>query len=108
MDTPKKPKREGKKMAQDQTLKRRGISSRTVVAATKLWDALQELKGLSIERAECGSDFDEADFGPEQDLNHLTPFMVGSFLDTHAPAISAFVEDVGTPARKTLLLQLRR
>jgi hypothetical protein len=108
MNRPKKPKREGKKMAQDQTLKRRGIASRTVVAATKLQDALHELKGLSVERAKCGSDFADEDFGPEQDLGHLTPYMVGSFLDTHAPAISAFVEDVGTPARREILIQLRR
>lgn len=93
-------------MAQDQTAKRRNIATNAVIHATAVYDHLQALKQLTAERAVAGN-FVDADFDGT-DLQHLTPFMIGSLLDTHAPAISNFLEDAGTPARKQVFLEVRR
>jgi hypothetical protein len=93
-------------MAQDQTDKRRNIATNAIAYATQLWDALLALKELSEERAIAGN-FVDTDFDGT-DMKHLTPFMIGSLLDTHAPAIYNFVADAGTPARLDILLEVRR
>lgn len=93
-------------MAQDQTFKRRQLASRAIVAATALWDSLVELHEISQERGVSGNFVDEDFTG--SDLAHLTPFMIGSLIDIHAPDIKAFVEDAGMPARLTVLLEVRR
>jgi len=93
-------------MPQDQTEKRRNIATNAVIHATALWDALVALEELTAERVVAGN-FVDTDFDGT-DLVHLTPFMIGSLLDTHAPAIKAFVEDAGTPARRQVLLEVRK
>ncbi len=93
-------------MSQDLTTKRRNIASNAVFYATQLWDALLALQELSAEHVVAGN-FEDADFDTT-DLQHLTPFMIGSLLDTHIPAIYDFVTDAGTPARKDTILEVRR
>lgn len=93
-------------MAQDNTQKRRQMAREAIIAATKLWDALQELAELKLERATAGN-FVDADFEAGE-LAHLTPFMIGSLIDTHAPDIKAFVEDAGAPARLDVILGVRQ
>lgn len=93
-------------MAQDQTDKRRNIATNAVFYATQLWDSLNALKELAAEHVVAGN-FEDADF-EVTDLKHLTPFMIGSLLDIHVPAIYDFVTDSGTPAREDTLLGVRR
>ena len=94
-------------MAQDLSAKRLNIASQTVEAATKLWDAAQELKQLRAERAVAGNfTDDELQLGPEgrgTDLKHLSAFMIGSLLDTHIPDLITAIE-----AKQQILLEVRR
>jgi hypothetical protein len=92
-------------MAQSVVAKRRNIASNAVIQATVFYDALRALSDLSAERAELG-DFVQTDFDGT-DLEHLTPFVVGSLLDIVVPAIRTFV-DVTDATRKHMLLQMRR
>lgn len=93
-------------MAQSLVNKRRNIATNAVIHATQLWDHLQALKGLALERAQAGN-FEQTDFD-DTDLEHLTPFMIGSLLDTIIPGIAGYVEDSANPARRDILLQVRR
>lgn len=93
-------------MAAVQTDKRRNIATNAIIHATALWDHLLALKALAEERAVAGN-FEDADF-TGTDLKHVTPFAIGSLLDTIVPDIYDFITDAGTPARKTILLEVRR
>lgn len=86
---------------QDQTAKRLNIATRTVEAATRLWDAAQELKQVKAERAVAGN-FVDVEF-ENTDLKHLTAFMIGSLLDTHVPELLTAIE-----AKQQILLEVRR
>ena len=95
--------------AQDQSRKRQNIATNAVIHATALWDAIQALELLRQERGQAGN-FVDADF-TESDLIHLTPFMIGSLLDTITPELKTAIEggSVGAnAARKDILLQVRR
>lgn len=88
-------------MAQDQTLKRRHIAEAAIDAATKLWDAILALKQAAAERAVAGNFVDDDFTG--MNLVHLTPFMIGTFLDTTVPALVDAIDN-----HQQLLLEVRR
>jgi hypothetical protein len=95
-------------MAQDQTRKRQNIASKAAVASTQLWDAVQTLSELSLERAQSGN-FADADFDNSTNA-YMTPFLVGLLLDTVAPAIKTFMEaPIGGNGAipRDILLQMR-
>jgi len=95
--------------AQDQSNKRRNIASRAVTASTQLWDAVQDLSELSLERVQSGNFVDD-DFSGTA-LTHLTPFLVGLLLDTVGPAVKTFMESqIGGNGAipRDILIQMRQ
>jgi len=88
-------------MAQDLVSKRLNIAAATVTQATALWNATIALRELQAERAVAGN-FEDTDFDGT-DLQHLTAFMIGAFLDTHVPALVDAIDD-----HQQQLLELRK
>lgn len=90
-------------MAQSPIEKRKSIARRTVVEAMKLWDAVTELAEIAEEKATAGN-FEDTDF-VDGDLQHLTPFLVGTFLDNDVDTLLTFLTSEGVKQR---LLEARR
>lgn len=92
-------------MAQSLVSKRRNIATRSVAAATQLWDAFETLQDIALERAQAGN-FLQTDFDGT-DLEHLTPFMIGVLLDTIVADLNTWMV-AGSPVRRDVFLQVRR
>jgi hypothetical protein len=90
-------------MAQSQVQKRLNIAGNAVIHATRLVDALLALEQLKEERLQAGN-FLDSDFDGT-DLNHLTPYMIGTLLDTVVPAL---VATYAVPTNHDILLQVRK
>lgn len=95
-------------MAQSLVDKRRNLATNVVIHATALWDNYLALQELKTERAKMeDGNFVQSDFDGT-DLTHLTPGMIGNFIDTVLADLKTWFEDGTHPERIERITQVRR
>lgn len=93
----------------DELNKRYNLAKKAIDAATRYVDALNDLVELKAERSKLSQPFQDADFAPVSDVQHLDAGMIAVLFDDVVPNLSANFIDVVNGGRNTqILLQIRK